>query len=159
MRLSARSRYAARILIELAKDTSGEPVPASALSELTGVSVQFVEQILKPLKRGGFTKSRRGAAGGHMLARPADDITLGQVIKHMENGIYLSACCNTNEEEKCMRKEDCPTRHVWQSVSQAIENELDKFTLTDLLVDEPKDGRALAKNKATAHFSELRLER
>ena len=65
MKLSARSRYASRILLELAKHNGSAPMSAAVLSQHTGVSVQFVEQILKPLKQHGLTKSVRGAAGGH----------------------------------------------------------------------------------------------
>ena len=69
MKLSARSRYAARILLELARHKAGTPMSAAVLSQHTGVSVQFVEQILKPLKQKGLTNSVRGAAGGHRLAQ------------------------------------------------------------------------------------------
>jgi Rrf2 family protein len=135
MKLSARSRYAARILLELAKHKEQTPVSATILSQHTGVSVQFVEQILKPLKQKGLTASQRGASGGHFLARPASEITLGQIVRLMEGGICLSVCCG-ERAENCSRKQGCLTRRAWVSVSLALEQELDAISIADLLHEE-----------------------
>ena len=131
MKLSARSRYASRILLELAKHNGSAPISAAVLSQHTGVSVQFVEQILKPLKQHGFTKSVRSAAGGHRLARPAEDITLGEVVRLMEGGIHLTVCCG-EKANNCPRKEGCLTRRAWLQVSNSLERELDSITLAGL---------------------------
>lgn len=132
MKLSARSRYASRILLELAKHNDTSPLSAAFLSQHTGVSVQFVEQILKPLKQNGLTKSVRGAAGGHRLARPAEDITLGEVIRLMEGGISLTVCCGEKAND-CPRRDGCLTRKAWMQVSRTLEQELDSITLSKLL--------------------------
>ena len=132
MKLSARSRYASRILLELAKHTSSAPMSAAILSQHTGVSVQFVEQILKPLKQSGLTQSIRGAAGGHRLARPAEDITLGEVVRLMEGGIMLTVCCG-EKANNCPRKDSCLTRRAWVKVSRSLEKELDSITLSALV--------------------------
>ena len=153
MKLSARTRYAARILLELARNEDGIPLSASMLSQRTGVSAQFVEQILKPLKQKGLTTSVRGASGGHHLARPAEHITLGEVVRLMEGGIFLSVCCGENSED-CPRKEGCLIRGAWVEVSNTLEQELDAISLATLLVGglgcpvdlEPKERkRPLAK--------------
>lgn len=132
MKLSARSRYASRILLELARNNDTMPMSAAILSQHTGVSVQFVEQILKPLKQSGLTKSVRGAAGGHRLARSAEDITLGEIIRLMEGGITLTVCCGEKAND-CPRKEGCLTRNAWMKVSKTLEQELDSITLSALL--------------------------
>ncbi len=132
MKLSARSRYASRILLELAKHMEKPPMSAASLSRQTGVSVQFVEQILKPLKQSGLTRSIRGAAGGHRLARPASEISLGEVVRLMEGGIRLTVCCGERADE-CPRKEGCLTRRAWMRVSDALEQELDSISLASLL--------------------------
>ncbi len=105
---------------------------AATLSHHTGVSVQFVEQILKPLKQKGLTSSIRGAAGGHRLARPAEAITLGEVVRLMEGGVLLSVCCGEKAND-CPRKEGCLTRRAWLRVSTSLEKELDSITLATLL--------------------------
>ena len=132
MKLSARSRYAARILLELARNKSAGPMSAALLSQHTGVSVQFVEQILKPLKQKGLTKSVRGAAGGHRLAKKPEDITLGEVVHLMEGGIQLTVCCGEKSGD-CPRKDGCLTRKAWLQVSRSLERELDSITLASLL--------------------------
>lgn len=132
MKLSARARYASRILLELARHKSPTPMSAATLSLHTGVSVQFVEQILKPLKQSGLTRSVRGAAGGHRLARPAEDITLGEVVRLLEGGIQLTVCCGEKANE-CPRREGCLTRRAWMQVSNSLERELDSITLAHLL--------------------------
>ena len=145
MKLSARTRYAARILLELARNEDGVPLSASVLSQRTGVSAQFVEQILKPLKQQGLTSSVRGASGGHNLARPADQITLGEVVRLMEGGILLSVCCGESSDN-CPRREGCLIRGAWVEVSNTLQQELDDISLATLLVgglgcpvdDEPK---------------------
>ncbi len=132
MKLSARTRYAARILLELGRHDQGKPVPAGRLSERTGVSVQFIEQILKDLKQAGITSSIRGSTGGHMLARPPKDITLGHIVRLMEGGISLTMC-SAHEETNCERKDQCLTRAAWIKASRALENELDSINIHDLL--------------------------
>lgn len=134
MKLSARSRYAARILLELARQKGVSPLSAATLSQRTGVSIQFVEQILKPLKQRGFTASTRGAAGGHTLACPATDISLGEVVRLMEGGIQLSVCCG-EKANYCPRQEKCLTREAWQRISRHLEQELDSILLSALLTD------------------------
>ena len=135
MKLSARSRYAARILLELARHTSSTPMSAAVLSQHTGVSVQFVEQILKPLKQHVLTKSVRGAAGGHRIARPAEEITLGEVVRVMEGGIRLTVCCG-EKADNCQRKDGCLTRKAWMTISRRLEEELDSISLSSLLHDD-----------------------
>jgi Rrf2 family protein len=132
MKLSARSRYASRILLELAQHKEDTPMSATMLSQNTGVSVQFVEQILKPLKQSGLTRSVRGAAGGHRLAKSAEDITLGEVVRLMEGGIMLTVCCK-EDANNCPRKDGCLTRAAWMQVSRSLEEELDSISLSKLL--------------------------
>lgn len=132
MKLSARSRYASRILLELARNKSGAPMSAATLSQHTGVSVQFVEQILKPLKQSGLTRSIRGAAGGHCLAKASEDVSLGEVVRLMEGGIMLTVCCGEKAND-CPRKDGCLTRRAWVKVSRMLERELDSISLAMLL--------------------------
>lgn len=169
MKVSAKTRYAARILLALAggydnrvgispmrsftagasslKDgrdaaLKGEakPVPMNshAVAEKTGVTVQFTEQILKALKRGGLTTSTRGAAGGHSLTRAPELITLGEVVRVMEGGVQLASCAMSkeicdNDLYLCERAQNCVMRNVWIHVTKALEDTLDSISLADLL--------------------------
>ena len=132
MRLSARSRYATRLLLELARRKGDTPVSAATLAQETGISVQFVEQILKPLKQQGVTSSVRGAAGGHRLARDASEITLAEVVKIMEGDLALAHCC-ADKDYDCVRKHECKTRHAWALASQMLEKTFASISLASLM--------------------------
>lgn len=134
MKLSARARYAARILLDLAIHDSESPVRTAKLSEHTEITVQFIEQIIRPLKKEGLIRSVRGANGGHILDASPDDITMGQIVRIMEGGINLTNCCS--DPETCDRAETCRTRNAWVSASRALERELDNITLSDLMREE-----------------------
>ncbi len=132
MKLSAKTRYAARILLELARHGKVGPIAATRLSQHTGVSVQFIEQILKPLKQAGLTTSTRGASGGHALAKAPHNISLGEVVRLMEGGINLTLC-SSEENANCPSRAHCATRKAWMKVSRSLERELDSITIMDLL--------------------------
>lgn len=131
MKLSARSRYATRLLLDLALRQTDEPRRTALLSESTGITVQFIEQILRPLKQAGLISSVRGAAGGHILDRDPADITVGEVVRIMEGGIKLTDC--VADESNCDRAPTCRTRQVWVRASKVLEEELDSITLADLM--------------------------
>jgi len=131
MKLSARSRYAARLLLDLAMHEADKPIRTAILSQDTGITVQFIEQIIRPLKKADLIKSVRGAAGGHMLNKLAADITLGEIVRIMEGDINIADCLDC--ETKCDRSTNCKTRNVWERASRAMEAELDSVTLADLM--------------------------
>ncbi len=132
MKLSARARYAARIMVILAEHRDAI-VNTTGLSEQTGVSVQFIEQIIRPLKQAGLVASTRGVAGGHAIARPPADISLGDIVRAIEGDIDLTQCCNDGSADQCPRNADCPTRPAWRHVSAILERELDAIRLADLV--------------------------
>ena len=136
MKLSARSRYAARLLLDLAMHEADTPVRTSLLSENTGITVQFIEQIIRPLKKAGLIKSVRGAAGGHILKKDPAKITLGEIVRTMEGAINIANCLDCDFD--CERSDDCRTRSVWERASRAMEQELDSITLAELM-DSPDD--------------------
>ena len=136
MKLSAKSRYAARILLDLALNDHGMLQRVNDISYRTGITVPFIEQIIKPLKNSGLVVSKRGAAGGHQLNRPADAITLGDIVRIMEGNVELVACLSS--PEACERVEDCLTRNAWKRATEAMLRELDTITLAELVKSSTK---------------------
>lgn len=132
MKLSARSRYATRILIILAENKDAV-VNTTTLSEHTGISVQFIEQIIRPLKQGGLVSSTRGVTGGHTLANAPANISLGDIVRAIEGPIDLTQCCDNEAAAQCPRSGHCPTRPAWLQVSNILENALDNISIADLL--------------------------
>jgi Rrf2 family protein len=131
MKLSARSRYAARLLLTLAIHEENAPVSTNSLAELTGISAQFIEQIIRPLKQAGFITSTRGAAGGHRLGTSPAEITLGGIVRTIEGSTNIASCLDC--ETVCERSDDCLTRSAWERASRAMERELDAITLSALM--------------------------
>lgn len=87
------------------------------------------------MRKAGLTKSKRGASGGHFLAKPASEITLLDITDLMEGGLYLMDCCNDSSEtcQVCPRYKTCIIRSTWQKVNYTLTNELDKITLAEIL--------------------------
>ncbi len=132
MKLSAKSRYAARILLELAANNQPGPMTASLLSDRTGITIQFIEQILRLLRQAHLTRSVRGVAGGHLLAKTPDAISLGDIVRVMEGGINLTLCL-ADDQFPCPRRDGCLTYPAWSSISRSLERELDAVTLAHLM--------------------------
>ena len=87
MDISARTMYGLRALVTLAGARSASPMSIQAIAELEKMPAKFLEGIMGDLKRGGFVRSRRGANGGYLLARPASEMTLLDVIRHLDGPI------------------------------------------------------------------------
>ena len=133
MKLSARSRYATRLILDLAMRKTDSPRRTTLLSESTGITVQFIEQILRPLKKEGLITSVRGAAGGHILNKDPEKITVGEIVRIMEGGIHLTDC--VADKNICDRSSSCKTRKIWVRSSKVLEEELDSITIADLMED------------------------
>lgn len=131
MKLSARARYAVRILLDLAVHEEETPVSTVMLSERTGITLPFVEQLLKPLKRSGLVASKRGAAGGYRLNRVASEISLGEVIRIMDGSLSLTNCCE--DEKYCLRSGDCSARETWKRLNAVIVGAFDAIRLSDVI--------------------------
>ncbi|MCR5814240.1 MAG: Rrf2 family transcriptional regulator [Desulfovibrio sp.] len=130
MKLSAKTRYAARILFCMAQHDSN-PVSSSFLSAKTGISAQFIEQILRQLRLAGITDSVRGAKGGHVLLRTPKEVSIGTILTIMEGGMELSSCLSC--PDSCERYSDCAMHGVWGNLQASLNKTLDSITLEDVL--------------------------
>jgi Rrf2 family iron-sulfur cluster assembly transcriptional regulator len=133
MKLSTRSRYGARILLELAHRSSDAPVQVSQISKEQNIPVKYLEQLVRTLKSADLITSVRGAKGGHILNRAADQITLGEVVRLFEGQHELVECIS--RPDKCNMAENCRVRLAWKSATEALYEKLDRITIADLLCD------------------------
>lgn len=131
MKLSTRSRYGARLMLDLARNYDCGPIHLKDVASREAVSVKYLEQLIIPLKKHGLVTSIQGPKGGYKLARPPQDITFGQIIKVLENSSTLVECIE--DPEACERSQSCPTRNLWQRASQAMFRELEACSLADKL--------------------------
>ena len=112
-------------LIDLAAQPPGEPVKIADVARRQGIPQKFLELILVGLKQAGFVESRRGAEGGYLLARPADALTVGEVLHAMEGP--------HEGKGRLRRKPETPFTEMWQKVDAAVGEILDKTTFADLV--------------------------
>jgi len=131
MKLSTRSRYGTRMMLDLAQHYDQGPVQIGDVSKREDISVKYLEQLIIPLKKANFIKSVRGPKGGHMLAKPPEEITVGEIVRILEGGINLTNCIEN--PEVCDRTSDCLTRGVWEEASKAMYEKLDSVTLSKMI--------------------------
>lgn len=141
MKLSTKTRYGLRAVLELAASQGKEPVQIKTIAHRQGISLKYLEQLMAILKSAGFVRSIRGAKGGYILAKKANQIKLSDVFNALEGPVTTVECLEN--ENYCTRVADCVTRQVWAEVQQAIEKVLQSMTLQDL-ADRTKDKRALS---------------
>ena len=134
MKLSTRSRYGTRMMLDLAQHYDEGPVAIGEISKRQDISVKYLEQIIIPLRKANFIRSVRGPKGGHMLARRPEDITIGELVKVLEGGIDLSECIEHPEE--CNRSVNCPTRGIWEEATKAMKDKLNSITLSTMVEPE-----------------------
>lgn len=134
--LSQKAKYALRALLMLAEASGDELVLIQEVADRQNVPKKFLELILVELKRHGFAHSQRGRSGGYCLARPADTITFGQVIRAMDGPIAPLPCASITGYRKCADCGDertCAIRKVMRTVRDAMSEILDRTTLADAL--------------------------
>jgi Rrf2 family iron-sulfur cluster assembly transcriptional regulator len=131
MRLSTRSRYGTRMMQDLAEHYNKGPTRLGEIAKRQDISAKYLEQLIIPLKRGNFIKSVRGPKGGHMLTRPPEEISVGQIVMALEGGTELTGCIGNPGE--CGRSGSCLTRCIWKDVSKAIYDKLQSINLSTVL--------------------------
>lgn len=133
MNISTKGRYGLRALLNLARQPAGIPLTLSAIASRENLSEGYLEQLMAPMKRGGIIGSSRGAQGGYFLARPADEILVGEVFRALEGPLALTSCVSEADSKECSRKESCGSAFIWAEVQNAISAVLDAYTIADLL--------------------------
>lgn len=142
MRVSAKADYAIRAAVELAAAGDG-PVKGERIAQAQGIPANFLENILADLRNAGIVASRRGADGGYWLARPADEVSLADVIRAVDGP--LANVRGMRSEQIDYHGSAEPLRDVWVAVRASLRNVLEHVTLAGLARGElPDHVRALA---------------
>jgi Rrf2 family protein len=137
MKLSAPSCHAVQVLLELARRKDRPPVQASWLSGRLGVSVRFIEKVVRPLKEAGLVASLRGAAGGYSLSRSPESISLAEVVRAMDGAFFRAQCREGGQE--CGRSGACLLGRLWNDMAGLVERELSRMSLAALLAESGPD--------------------
>lgn len=140
MKLSTKGRYGARAMLDLALhyNTVEGPVALGEIAQRQGLSEEYLEQIFSALRKSGLVESVRGAQGGYKLARSADKITVGDILRVLEGSLAPVECVSESKKNTCDRYGDCVMVGVWQTLRDAINNAVDSFTLADLVKEHAK---------------------
>ncbi len=136
--LSQKCKYALQALLTLAREPSQELLLVSDIAERERLPKKFLEAILLELNRNGLVRSRRGRGGGYALAKPADLITFGQVVRIIDGPLAPLSCVSVNYYRRCEDCRDemtCEIRKVMRRVRDAISAELDGTSLQDALTN------------------------
>ena len=136
MKLSAHEEYGLRCLLRIGLAGKDESVTIPEISQAEALSPAYAAKLLRMLRRGGFIKSARGKAGGYTLARPADQIVIGDVIDGLGGRLFESKnFCHEHagQIQVCTRSVDCSVRSLWHAVQSVVDEVLSKTTLQDLL--------------------------
>lgn len=132
MKISAKGRYGLRLMLDLAANNTGEWISLKDVSRRQGISVKYLEQIVTSLSRAGLLRSSRGPQGGYMLVKNPAQYTAGDILRAVE-GELVPVACMEDVQNRCPRKDYCPTLPFWEGLYRVINDYLDSKTLEDLL--------------------------
>lgn len=141
MKLSTRTRYGVRAILELAENHNRGPLGVKTIAQRQDISVKYLEQLMAILKSTGLVRSIRGSKGGYLLAKAPNQIKLSDVFNALEGPSATTVEC-LEDETYCGRAADCVARQLWAEVQAAIETVLRSMTLQDL-VDRASKNRML----------------
>ena len=131
MKLSTRSRYGTRALLELALHREDEPIFLKDIARRQEISLSYLEQLIAPLIAGRIIRSTKGPKGGISLVKNPEEIKLSEVIRLLEGSLAPVECIN--DPELCDRSESCVTRDVWNELKMVMDGVLESTTLQDLV--------------------------
>lgn len=132
MLVSTKGRYALRMMIDIARQPGGERVSLREIGHRQGISPKYLEQLARMLCNAGLLLGSRGQGGGYVLAKPALQISAGDILRATE-GTVAPVACLASTDVMCPRSYACETNSFWEGLDQAIEAYVDKFTLEDLV--------------------------
>ena len=145
MKITAQEEYGLRILVRIAacRDEEGMSIPQ--LSEAEGLSPHYVAKLTRLLRMEGFINSTPGYKGGYVLARPAKQIFINELLKALGGALFDNEFCGSHAGtlKLCTNSVDCSARSLWQMIQFTVDQLLDKITLYDLVNTEKESGKVL----------------
>jgi Rrf2 family protein len=130
MRISTRSRYGLRLLMELTRHDDGKPVFLNEIARNQDISEKYLSKLVIPLRGAGLVQSARGAHGGYVLGKKPELITLREIIDCLEGGLGLIDCADN--PKLCPRSRDCASRDVWSGLEKVMRDYCAALTLAQV---------------------------
>ena len=133
MKLSTKITYGVRALFDIAYHSCGIPAKVNDIARRQGISARYIEQIFIKFKKAGIIKTVRGPKGGYMLAKKAEEISLGEIIRSIEGDIELVSCKPSKSGEgECVMSENCVTAPIWAELNDKVSSFFDSISIKDL---------------------------
>ncbi|WP_455714865.1 RrF2 family transcriptional regulator [Anaerosporobacter sp.] len=132
MKISTKGRYALRLMLDLALNNTGEPVRIKDIAMRQEISDKYLEQIISVLNKAGYVRSLRGPQGGYRLSKDPKEYSVGMILRLTEGSLAPVACLE-DEENQCLRQDECATLILWEKLYDAIKGVVDQYTLADLV--------------------------
>ena len=133
MRMSTKAQYAVRAIVNLNLHSDGSPVSLRDISLRESISLAYLEQLFVKLRRGKIVKSVRGPGGGYLLARPAQEIQVDEIIDSVEESLVPVSCMD--KKHGCVCDDQCVTHNVWHGLAERIRDFLSSITLEELTLE------------------------
>lgn len=130
MRLTTKGRFAVTAMIDLAMNAQTGAVKLSAISERQSISLSYLEQLFSKLRRAGLVESLRGPGGGYILAAPAEQINIAQIISAAEDRLDATQC---GSKANCHHGAPCLTHDLWENLNKTINDYLSGVTLQSII--------------------------
>ncbi len=143
LQVSSKTEYGMRCLRLVALEGAEKALSLSDIARREHVPKPYAQQIMHQLRRAGLVKSTRGTQGGFTLAKPSSEISVGDILRVLENNASANACETFNKKNECGHMGDCSIRPVWETVAQRLWAALDHITLNDLIKDEKSVSKRL----------------
>jgi Rrf2 family transcriptional regulator, cysteine metabolism repressor len=140
MMFSTKAEYGIRVMAHLAGRNGAEPISLGSIADAEGLPLAYLEHLVQRLRKAELVESRRGAHGGYSLARPAEDITMAEIVEALEGEIAPIECISADADGAlvCVREgepghDPCPTKRLWTRVQGSIVRTLNDMTLAELV--------------------------
>jgi Rrf2 family protein len=135
LKITAQEEYGLRCILQLARQTNGEPLMVRDIADREGLSLAYVEKILWTLSRSGIIESVRGPKGGYRLTRPCSEISVGEVMRALGGIPSQEEICGqfTGNQDTCVHHDKCDLQPVWVSITDFVHQVFDRIPLSQLL--------------------------
>lgn len=145
MKLSTKGRYGLKAIFDLALHFGDQPIALSSIAERRNISLSYLEQLISQLRKAGVVRSVRGAQGGYILNGTPETVTVGAVLRALEQ---LAPVDCVTEDFDCESSEFCVTRVIYQKILDSILDTVDNITLQDMIDDyeKKKDNGSIVQN-------------
>lgn len=144
MKLSTKGRYGLKAVLDIAMYE--EAVSVSSIAARQKISENYLEKLIGMLKKAGIVNSVRGAQGGYVLSKSAEEISVGEVLRALEGNLNPVDCAGIDNSVSCDGEETCMTKFVWKRIYDSINEAVDNLMLSELLEAGDKVAKKEEKN-------------